>query len=128
MPKSSRQSESPANWPIPLLVVGVLLLLLAPWVANLIPTSAVWSDEDARQYTRASAELHAASHGAGQHNHAHATGEHHDRATAQAAFDAIQARRDRAGRWPVLVKRLLQATGIAVCGIGVWGYLRGRRS
>jgi|GEM_PF-5396807 len=132
MPSSSRQSDNHATWPMPLLLVGVLLLVLAPWSANLIPTSAVWSDEDAREYTRASADLHAKSyeasqHGSGHHGHSHTGGTKSEKAAAKAAFDAIQGRRDRAGLLPKLLRYSLQAVGLAACAAGIWGYLKGRR-
>lgn len=134
MPNSTRQqiSAEPALWPIPTLILGVVLLVLAPWSPNLIPSSAVWSDEDAQEYTRASADLHAKSyeshnHGSGSHGHAHIGGTAEERAAAQAAFDAIQTRRDSAGRLPSAIKYALQAIGVAACAAGVWGYFKTRR-
>lgn len=132
MLKRSQQhaSAGPAIWPVPTLIVGVVMLLIAPWVPRLIPTSAVWSDEDARQYAQASADLHAKahaghSHGQPGHDHAHA-GAAEEKAAAQAAFDAVQARRDSAARLQSGTQYTLQAFGLVACIVGVWGYLKHR--
>ena len=133
MLKRSSSNDSRAAWPVPTLLAGVLLLVLAPWTANLVPTSVVWSDEDALEYTRASADLHAksyeaAGHDSHDHGHSHVGGTTEEKAAAKAAFDAIQARRDRAGLLPTVMKYLLQAIGVATCAAGVWGYFKGQRN
>lgn len=122
--------QRPATWPVIALVCGILLIVAAPWSGVLLPTSAVWSDEDAAEYTRAAADLHSKSYeasAAANHGHSHAGGTAEEKAAAQAAFDSIRDRRDAAIYRRTLLKYALQGLGILAAIAGLWGYIANRR-
>lgn len=114
------------------MLVGVLLLVVAPWVPGLIPNGVVWTDADAEQYTQASADLHAKSYQAAadkssDHGHHHPGGTAEEKAAAQVAFDLAQSKRDGAVRRKNWSKYLLQAVGVLVSAVGIWGYVQNKR-
>lgn len=109
------------------MLAGLALLVIGNWYQAALPTSAVWTDEQAREYSRASAELHSASYGAGHshdhgHDHSHDAGDIQksaDYLAAKAAFDKSKGALDRARSRQVWIKYGLIALGvvIATCGI-----------
>ncbi|MEX2176036.1 MAG: hypothetical protein WD872_16865 [Pirellulaceae bacterium] len=122
-------------WTSVAIVLGLATMLAGPpLVAQLLPTSAVWTDADAEAYTRAATDLHGAAAG---HSHAHGAGENHRHApvspddpgliAAEEAFRTQQARRDGASArrgWLAWGVRML---GVLVAGAGVAGYLAAKR-
>lgn len=103
--------------------------------ALLLPTSFVWTNEDAEKLGKASANLHAAIHAHGAHDHgqtAHGEGASEDPlpdlAAAQKEYETQQHRLDASRsrkEWFEFGTRLLGVV-IAACGIG--GYIIARRS
>lgn len=118
-------------WPVPLLVLGVGLLVAAPWLAELLPAQAVWSDADAREFGRAAAAYHSAAHkhsAAHDRSHTHAAHVHaasaaepanSQLAAAKAEFDRQQTRLDNARARLQFWKIGLQAAGILLAGSGI---------
>lgn len=109
------------------MLAGLALMVIGNFYQAALPTSAVWTDEQAREYSRASAELHSASYGAG-HSHDQGNTHSHDAGdiqksteylTAKAAFDKSKGDLDRARSRQVWIKYGLIALGvlIATCGI-----------
>lgn len=129
-------SDAPA-WTIALLALGIVGMILGPAIAGwLVPETAVWTEADAVELSRASAELHAAMHAhSDQASHHHA--EHSDishshssapLAQAQAAYDAQQqklaASRLRRG-WLMFGARGL---GVVLAIAGLAGIVLRRKS
>ena len=111
---------------ITLMVLGLALLCLAPWLGSLAPTAAVWTDDQAREYGAAAADLHNAQHGAAHastHGHAHDSAAHPKLAAAKAEFDKQQARLDGARSRVQIYKLLCQAVGVALAAGGAGMYL-----
>ncbi len=129
-PSQPRESR-PATWPIAALVCGILLLIAGTWLPALMPSSAIWSDAEAAEYTRAAADLHSksyeASHASAEHGHSHAGGTAAEKAAAQAAFDTIQRRRDSAIGRQALMKYAIQGLGALIALAGIWGYIASKR-
>src|SRR4030095_836588 len=120
----------PPPWTSIALVVGLVLMLAGPtMVAMLLPTSSVWTNDDAEKLTRASANLHAAihAHGEAAHGQGASEGPLTDLAAAQREYETqerrLDASRSRQG-WLEFGARLL-GVGVAACGIG--GYIMARR-
>ena len=117
-------------WTIAALSVGIAVMLVAPLCVSLLPTQAVWTDEQAEAFTKAGNDLHAASH-----SHSQSTGASHshgqpDAASFEAAKRAYEAQRAKLeaaqsrGGW---LKWTLRLFGAAICAVGVWGYWRARQ-
>ncbi|MCI0357442.1 MAG: hypothetical protein L0211_03030 [Planctomycetaceae bacterium] len=124
----------PPPWTSIALLVGLVLMLAGPLaVSLLLPTSAVWTNEDADKLSQASANLHAAIHAHGGHDHgpAHPAGASESSlpalAAAQREYDAQQSRleasRSRQG-WLESGARLL---GVVIAACGIAGYIMARR-
>ena len=130
----------PPLWTSLLLVAGLLLMLVGPFaVSYLLPTEAIWTNEDADKLSQASANLHAAIHVSLSHDHNHDRGhvaagkpERSDQpipelAAAQAEYDRQQARLTvsisrRDWLWygaPIL--------GALIASAGIAGHLLARR-
>jgi beta-glucosidase-like glycosyl hydrolase len=92
----------PPLWTSLALVAGLLLMLVGPAISYLLPTEAMWTNEDAEKLSQASANLHAAIHVSLSHDHEHgqvAAGKPErshqsipELAAAQAEYDRQQAR------------------------------------
>lgn len=67
----------------PFLAIGLILLILAQFITAAVPNSAVWTDDQAREYQKAAAGLHDATYGV---NHKHRPGEAHAHAVNEAAL------------------------------------------
>jgi hypothetical protein len=140
-------NDAPA-WTIALLGLGIFGMLMGPPIAGwLVPETAVWTEANAVELSRASAELHAAMHAqsdAASHDHnghsasnhsghkASDHGEHRHSSLplveAQAAYDAQQqklvALRSRRG-WLLTGTR---GIGIALALAGLAGIVLRRKS
>lgn len=122
-------------WTTAALAVGVVLMLIGPLLVSLaLPLDAQWTDDDARAYSQASADLHAAGHAQahrhehpGQTNHEHAQLEPPVAETAQAAFDRQKARLDAAERRHGWLQLAARGVGVLLAAAGIGGYLLNRR-
>jgi hypothetical protein len=112
-------------WAVPLLVLGIVLLVVANWLAALLPDSAVWSDADAREFGKAAAEFHSAAHNRAHNQRGHiqptSTAEGHsaEYTAAKAEFDKQQARLDGARSRVSFWKYGLQGVGVLLIGAGI---------
>jgi|GEM_PF-5850426 hypothetical protein len=123
-------------WTSIALVVGLILMLAGPtMVALLLPTSSVWTNEDAEKLTKAGADLHSAihahdAHDRGQAAHGEGASENPlpDLAAAQREYETqlgrLDASRSRQG-WLEFGARLL---GVVVAACGIAGYVMARHS
>lgn len=129
----------PPLWTSLALVAGLLLMLLGPLAVSLwLPVEAVWTNADAEKWSQASANLHAAIHAQTHaHNHdndqvAHGKVEHRDKdmpdlATAQAEFNAQQARKDASLARPQWLGFASRVLGVLLAAAGVGGYFLANR-
>jgi hypothetical protein len=130
------------NWPLAVLVLGVLLVVLSLLWPALSSGRAQWSDEQARAYQQISAELHGLSHSPDDgrhHTHDHATPHDHAApgdprshaeqiAAAQARFNELRGELESAQQGPMRIAKLLWMTGILlVCAGGVASFRRQQR-
>ncbi len=124
--------------PLTLTVVGLLLIVWSLLWPGMVSTESVWSDQSAREYSQAAAEVHhlqsQAAHQddpGGGHGHSHATAHgpagnppdvdgtpeevrrRHERLKAE--LEAARRFRDRTAKW-------LKWTGIVTAIFGVVGY------
>lgn len=130
------------QWTSLTLVTGLVLMLVGPLAVSLwMPEESVWSDEDARRLSQASAELHAAIHANLAHSDAHTHEQVNagkvnvpkkvvpDLAAAQRAYDLEQARLDRALSRRNWLWYGASVAGALIAAMGVAGhFLAGRSS
>ena len=106
------------------MIVGLLLMLVGSWSDNPIPTGAVWTDEQAREYNKASGELHTSSYGRSHdHSKEHSHGEP-DRTSEEylrtkAAFDKAKKDLDLARSRQSWFKYGIILTGVLISGLGI---------
>jgi hypothetical protein len=108
------------RWTFPVLLAGLALALAGPWLVGiLVPEQVVWSNQQADELNKARA---------GMHGSLHENGLHHERAsTTEETFNRHDAGREAAlsrRGWLIMGARIL---GIVLAGVGVAGYLVGRR-
>lgn len=106
------------------MIVGLLLMFAGYWSEAVIPTSAVWSPEQAAEYQKASAEMHGASYAKG---HDHSKEHSHDEpdrsapeyVKAKAAFEKSRTELDRAVSRRSWLKYGIIFVGVAISGYGI---------
>lgn len=121
-------SSNPPPLILALLGCGLALLLLAPWIPSLAPAQATWSDQQAKEYGQAAANLHDALHSKAHkhspgHIHRASRGNHaDDLLAAQAEFkkqaERLSAARSRLYFWQYCGQGL--GILLVVAGIGLY--------
>jgi hypothetical protein len=107
------------------MVVGLVLMLVGNWFQVELPVSAVWTNEQAQEYSKASADLHAAGYGAGHsHDQAHSHDAEELKKSAQyiaaaAAFDKVKADLNRAHSRQAWFKYGLIILGVMFATAGI---------
>jgi hypothetical protein len=121
------------TWPAITIIVGIGLMLVAPLLFSAAPSSAYWSEADQATYQQASADLHAATRTLPDapkkrgkqkieepsYDPVAAKAKYE---AAKAAFDKQDARLHSARSRPTWIVWGLRLLGIAVTGLGVYGY------
>jgi hypothetical protein len=107
------------------MIVGLLLMFAGYMSESALPTAAVWTDEQADQFQKASAQLHGASYGKGHdHSKEHAHDDEPDRSSpayleAKAAFDKARGELDTAIARQAWIKYGIIFTGVLISGFGI---------
>lgn len=110
--------------------VGIALMLLHLLFPYLFPARAVWSEEDARQYAAAAADVHRLAHQLGGHDHdddrAQTSTEPGALAAARQKWQTQQARLTTVltGRRSLQVTLKWAGVLLAILGIGAAAWLR----
>jgi hypothetical protein len=121
------------SWPAITIIVGIGLMLVAPLLFSAAPSSAYWTEADQTTYQQASADLHAATRTLPDspkkrgkqkveetpYDPVAAKAKYE---AAKAAFDKQESRLHSARSRPTWLAWGLRLLGIAVTGIGVYGY------
>lgn len=125
-------SAEPTPPPQPLIsvgamIVGLVLMAVGNWYQVAVPTTAVWTDQQAEVYQKASTRLHSASFGAGHshdkdHGHSHDAGDvskSKEYIEAKAEFERIQGDLDRSRTRQSWIKYAIIGLGVVIASSGV---------
>ena len=113
------------------MLVGVVLMFVAPLLISAAHVGAPWTDADFQEHQKASADLHAATTMLPQKQDRRGTskGDGYDPVAAKgkytaakAAFDKQDARLKAAQSRPTWIAWLLRIIGVALTGWGLYGY------
>ena len=121
------------SWPAITIIAGIGLLLVAPLLFSAAPSSAYWTEADQTTYQQASADLHAATRSLPEapkkrgkqkieetpYDPVAAKAKYE---AAKAAFDKQDSRLHSARSRPTWIAWGLRLLGIAVTGLGIYGY------
>jgi hypothetical protein len=121
------------SWPAITIIVGIGLMLVAPLIFSAAPSSTYWSEADQVNYQQASADLHAATRTLPEAPKKRGKQKADDAPydpvaakakyeAAKAAFDKQDARLHSARSRPTWIVWGLRLLGIAVIGLGIYGY------
>lgn len=109
-----------------LMLIGLLLMFLGYMSESALPTSAVWTDQQAEAFQKASATMHGANYGkAHDHSKEHShDGPAPDRSSpeylqAKADFDKSRIELDRAVSRQAWIKYGIIFTGVLISGCGI---------
>jgi hypothetical protein len=110
------------HWLVPGLVgTGLLLLIVGFSWDRIVPTSAYWGDEQAREYTAAQAEMHAIDE--------HTPGQEQKLALARDRFLKLHQQLEDARGTQTRGTFLLKLAGISLLVVGVvWHFAAGQSS
>lgn len=106
-----------------LLLGGLILLCLGMTWNRLMPTSAYWGEEQAREYVAAQTELHAVSH-----QHAHGSEGDAEIKAARERYDQIRQQLESAQNSRGRTSTLLAVVGVLMLLGGIGLYWTGRES
>lgn len=106
------------------MIAGLALMFLGYWYQVAIPTSVIWTDEQAREYGSSAARLHSASFGAEhdhsqEHSHSGPDVKSKEYIEAKAAFDKSKGDLDRARSRQSWIKYGIILSGVFVAACGV---------
>jgi hypothetical protein len=110
--------------PAAAMIVGLVLMASGYFSPSVMPTQAVWNDEQAQEYGQTAARLHNASYGA---THDHSQQHAHDEdphkspeyVAAKEAFEKSKSALDRARSRQSWVKYGLVFVGVIITGFGI---------
>ncbi len=106
------------------MIVGLLLMLVGSWSEIVVPTRAVWTDEQAKEYEKASADMHGSSYGKShdhskEHSHNEPDRSSPEYLKAKEAFDRSRAQLDRAVSRQTWIKYGIILSGVLIAGYGI---------
>jgi hypothetical protein len=102
--------------PPALLIIGLGLMGLG-WIwSSVIPSTVYWGPEQAEEYTRAQADLHAKTHAA---KHRSADYDEHQFAAARQRFEQIRGQLDAARSAQASIGTYLATAGILLVLVGI---------
>jgi ABC-type nickel/cobalt efflux system permease component RcnA len=109
---------------IPILIMIGLLLVVLGWTWNyLVPSSAYWGAEEAREYTKAQVELHAM-----EDAHAHDKNHDENMAAARERFNNIHAQLEQARTSQNRASSFFIAAGVLCLAAGIGTHLATRQA
>src|SRR5689334_13253498 len=106
------------------MIVGLVLMLHGSLSEIPVPRSTVWTDKQAEEYEKASAELHNSSYGKShdhskEHSHNDADRSSPEYLKAKEAFDKSRAELDRAVSRKTWIKYGVILAGVLIAGYGI---------
>lgn len=126
----NQSTKQPVLW----LAIGCLILVAALLLPEQSLQTIYWTEADAKQFSKASADYHNAAYGP-QHkheagkpdDHQHA-GNQHQRDAAKQAFELAKSKLDAAQSKPKFWKYLFQIVGASLAAVGLFIYWRANRA
>jgi|GEM_PF-3617490 len=106
------------------MIVGLTLMIAGYWSETALPTGAMWTDDQAAAFQKASAELHGASYGKGhdhskEHSHNEPDRSSPEYLQAKEAFEKSRTALDRAYSRKMWIKYGIILMGVVISGYGI---------